>query len=434
MVLVRDFLGFILLILLSPWILYRSWRKGKSLAVLWDRFLGAVPRRPGGGDAPTFWFHGVSVGEIHLLRQLIALARKENPLWNLVISASTDNGLLEARRCFSDLLVFPFPLDFSWAVRRALDKVQPTQIVLAESELWPTFLALARSRGVPVAVINARMSPKSQRRYRWMRWWTRPLLSQVNLFAVQDPATAGFFRDMDVPESRIALTGSIKYEGAVPDPGNPKVVELREIFQIQDNQIIWVAGSTQSPEESWVLDAFNRLAGEIPQLRLILVPRQPDQFDPVARMLGEAGHSFARRSKLSSAQPTEERIILVDTLGELKQVWQLADLAFVGGSLDGKRGGQNMIEPAACGAAVFFGPHVWNFKEVAKDLIATGGAMKIQSEKEMDQAVRLLASHPIRRREMGEKAREFVLSQKGATGKTLRLLEGLVGNPWSKAA
>jgi 3-deoxy-D-manno-octulosonic-acid transferase len=409
------------LILFSPWLLYKAATTGKYRRGLGRKFIGLAPMRQ--GTRPCAWFHGVSVGEIHLLRQLVAAFRQRHPDWECVVSTTTDTGLAEANKHFGDLPVFYWPLDFSWAVRRALAHVRPSLVVLAEGELWPNFLRAARARGVPVAVVNARMSPRSFRRYRWLGPLARGLVGKVDLLAVQTEEYAGCFRALGAPADRVHVTGSVKYDGVNGDRPNPRTDELRRLLRVQADDLVWVAGSTQAPEEAIALGIFRRARGFFPNLRLILVPRQKDRFEEVATLLRRAGQVYVRRSTITEPMSDRQAIILMDSMGELGALWGLASVAFVGGSLDGKRGGQNMIEPAAYGSAVVFGPHVWNFRDTASRLVTAKGAIQVANAAGLEAAVRRLLADAAERQRLGNAARELVRSQQGATDRTLDLLD-----------
>src|SRR6185436_4160907 len=215
-------------------------------------------------------------------------------------------------------------------------------------------------------------------------------------------------------------------DGAVSDRQNPRTMALSRLFNISANPLVWVAGSTQAPEEEICLAIFRKMLPLHPDLRMILVPRQKDRFDDVARLLEQSGLPFVRRSQLLG--PTSAPIILVDTIGELAPIWGLADVAFVGGSLDGRRGGQNMIEPAAYGAAVVFGHHTWNFKETVARLLAANAAYQVQDARNLEDKIRQLLADQTLRQKIGVAAREFVRSQQGATQRTLDALVSLLDN------
>jgi 3-deoxy-D-manno-octulosonic-acid transferase len=404
----------------SPWLLYKVLTTGKYRRGFWAKLTGRAFLRH--GEQPCAWFHGVSVGEIHLLRQVVAAFRKRRPDWECVISTTTDTGYEEAYKRFPDLPVLFWPFDFTWAVGRALRRVRPDVIVLAESELWPNFLRRARRERIPVALINGRMSPRSLRRYQRLRRLAHGLFSKLELCAAQTEEYAAAFRALGA--RNVHVTGSVKYDGVCVERDNPRTRKLGHLFGIDQDHLVLVAGSTQAPEEEIILNIFRRACEPHPNVRLIVVPRQKERFDEVAGLLRRSGIGFARRSALR--QPCREPIVLLDTFGELGAAWGLADVAFVGGSLDGRRGGQNMIEPAAYGAAVLFGPHTWNFKETVTRLLADRAAIQIRDAPELEREVLRLLIHAESRKHLGKAARRFVLSQQGATERTLAAMDQIL--------
>jgi 3-deoxy-D-manno-octulosonic-acid transferase len=413
-----------LLLILSPWLVYKSIKTRKYRRGLFRKFTGRALLRD--ADAPCAWFHGVSVGEIHLLGQVVARFQQRHPDWDCVISTTTDTGFGEACKRFPHLAVFYWPLDFTWAVHRALRSVNPSMVVLAEGELWPNFLLAAKSRGITVALINGRMSPRSFAQYSFLAPVIRRLCLRVDLFAVQTEEYAQYFRRLGANPGCIQVTGSVKYDGVIADRRNTKTRDLATLFQVGTEDLIWIAGSTQSPEEQLALDVYRRVKPAYRSLRLFIVPRQKERFDEVARLLRHVGQPFVRRIELNRPLKDRSAIVLVDTIGELGALWGLADIAFVGGSLDGRRGGQNMIEPAAYGAAVIFGPHVWNFRDTARRLIDAGGAVQVADSVALSAIVERLLSDRAERRRLGDAAREFVRSQQGATERTVQCLDRLL--------
>jgi 3-deoxy-D-manno-octulosonic-acid transferase len=422
-----DVVYLFVLSLLSPWLFYRAVRTGRYRRGLHAKLFGLHQVLPPG----SVWFHGVSVGEIHLLRQVVASFRRRYPTVPFVLSTTTDTGFDEACRCFPDLFVFYYPFDFSWAVRNSLRAIAPRLIVLAEAELWPNFLMEARHQGVPVAVINGRMSPRSLKRYQWVRPLSRWLFGQLDLLLMQTEHYARAVRILGVDPDRVAVTGNIKFDGVVTDRRNPRTDFLREILQVKEDELIWIAGSTQAPEEEIVVRIWQKLRSDHLNLRLFLVPRHKERFEEVAQFLSQAGVNFARRSSCANL---DRPVVLVDTIGELGAIWGLADVAFVGGSLDGRRGGQNMIEPAAYGAAVVFGPYVWNFADTAARLIDAHAACQIADAGQLETVVRLLLEDGTERHYLGAAARAFVHRQQGATEMTTTLLGRLLTNQQSIAA
>ena len=413
------------LLILSPWLLVRACVTGRYRQRLRAKLFG-TPALPIPAQAPV-WFHGVSVGEIHLLATLVSAFRVRHPGRACVISSTTDTGFAEASKRFTDLPVIVWPFDFSWAIRRTLDAVQPRMVVLAESELWPNFLRICQQRGIPVVVVNGRMSPRSFRRYGWIAGLSRwLLLGRITHFALQSSDYAERLTKLGIPASRISVTGSIKYDGAPLDRNNAKTRELRRQFGLAEHHRVWVAGSAHAPEEQCVIDAFVQLRQRDSRLRLILVPRSPDRFEEVAKLVERAKLRMVRRSQMTGVVTGDPEVFLIDTIGELSAVWGLADIGFVGGTLDGQRGGQSMIEPAAYGVPVIMGPHVWNFRDAVTRLLEVDAAVKLRDASELQAAVRQLLDDPLRRERMGTAAAQLVRQQQGATKRTLDLLDRMM--------
>jgi 3-deoxy-D-manno-octulosonic-acid transferase len=402
----------------SPWLLWRA-RAGRPGP--WQLWRGPQYPATPPTDTPVVWFHGVSVGEVHLLGPVVAAFRQQFPHFDVAISSTTPTGLAEARKRFVNTVVAPFPFDLSWQVRRAFDAIRPAAVVMAESELWPGFLAEAQRREVPVAVINGRMSPRSANRWRRVAPLARATFGRVHSWAVQDQEHRNALLTLGVAPDAVQVTGSVKFDGALASQTS-QAEALKQLLGIRANQTILVAGSTQECEEKHLLSAWKRLVPDYPDLRLILVPRHPERFESVAQWLATEQVTFSRRSQLVQPANIPAGVVLLDTLGELSALWSLADLGFVGGSLDGKRGGQSMIEPAARGVPACFGPHIWNFKDISKQLVTRGGATMLSGPADLEPTLRQWLANPADRQRMGQAARAFVATQQGATQRTLDFL------------
>jgi 3-deoxy-D-manno-octulosonic-acid transferase len=249
----------------------------------------------------------------------------------------------------------------------------------------------------------------------------------MNLFAVQTRDYAINFERLGIPAEKIVVTGNIKYDGVKPEEQIPRVEAFRELLSVRPEDRVWVCGSTQAPEEEIALAIHEHLKKEFPSLRLVLVPRQKERFDEVEGLLRRSGVKYVRRSTLTAPLGDPEAVVLVDTFGELEAMWGLAEIAYVGGSLDGKRGGQNMIQPAAYGAAVLFGPHVWNFRDAVTGLLAAGAAIQVQDAAQLELAIAELLRGGAKRQALGESARRFVREQQGATARTMAAIDALLG-------
>lgn len=409
---------------LAPWLIVGAVRKRRRPGELWARFRGNVPVRQ--GDKTCVWLHAVSVGEVNLLAPLIQRLEKRHPDWQCVVSASTRAGYELACRKYAGRLVFLCPLDFTWAVHRTLARIRPDLLLLAELELWPNLIRLTRAQGARVAVFNGRLSESSFRGYRRLGPLMPGLLSHIDCVAAQNATYAQRFVQLGADPAKVHDTGSIKFDGAQSDRNNPATVRLRRLAGMAPDDVVLLAGSTQAPEEQLALASFLALAEEFPKLRLIITPRHPERFDEVAAAIAAAGLPWRRRSRLETDSPDPAaRLLLVDTVGELGAWWGTAQIAFVGGSL-GSRGGQNMIEPAAYGAAVCFGPNTRNFRDIVAQLLQADAAQVVHSGDELTEFVRRCLRQPAWARAMGDRARRLVASQTGAADRTCALVEALL--------
>jgi 3-deoxy-D-manno-octulosonic-acid transferase len=424
----------------SPLIVFRMLVRGKYRTGWGQKLLGRVPRRTGAGRC--LWFHAVSVGEVLQLEPLFEMLLGRDPALEIVISTTTATGFDLARKYYPGRQVFYFPLDFSWAVTAALERIRPTAIGLVELELWPNFILAAARRRVPLMLINGRMGEKSFRGYRRIRPLVRRIVQKFNALAVQSDDYARRLIALGAEPSRVEVTGSIKFDRVETDRANSRTDELRRAFGLAPAETVFIAGSTQEPEERYALESYSQLRPRFPGLRLILVPRHKERFEAVARLVeDEFGLPLLRRSKSrqrlggsafpggawerecseKEASRDASAVILLDTLGELSACWGLAQIAFVGGSLT-RRGGQNMIEPAGYGAGVLFGPNTWNFKDVVELLLAEDAALIVRTPLELTARLEELLADPTRGAELGERAQRLVAVQRGAAALTVDLI------------
>lgn len=409
-----------------PWLLVRAWRTGRYRRGWSERLWGHVPPAPPGSR--TLWLHAVSVGEVQVLRPLIAELHRAHPDSFMAISTTTDAGYELAKKLFPDAIVFYLPIDFSWAMSTALRRLQPQWLVLAELEAWPNLIAAAKRLEVPVAIINGRLSERSFQGYRRWSRWLRPMWSRIDLVAAQSTAYAQRFVDLGVSAERVHVTGNLKFDGATLERGHEEVIARRRELGLSDEDLVWVVGSTQAPEERWALEVLDQLRPSFPQLRLVLVPRHPDRFEEVARWLESRGVGFRRRSQPTSHTLSREcPVLLGDTVGELRWWWGLADVGLVGGSF-GDRGGQSMIEPAGFGVSCAFGPKTKNFRDVVRLLLDADAAIELSDERAILPWMREQLGDAVLRQRVGDRAQALVKQQQGATARTLALLEQLRGS------
>lgn len=425
---------------LSPWILYRRLRHGRYRRGWRQKLLGlslsdaeSLTGSSLGSSSKSvqcIWLHAVSVGEVNLLGGIVKRLKKQHPQFPIVISSSTDSGYDLAIKHFGAEQVFFCPLDFSWAVRRTLRNLKPRILVLAELELWPNLIKTARKNGSEVIVINGRLSDRSAAGYQRFGWLTRSIFASLSGVECQDEISANHFAHCGTPPQRIAVSGSLKFDNA---PQSRDCVEVQSCYRwagIDPWQTVWVFGSTQEGEEQLALDVYQKLRVQHPELRLILVPRHPERFDRVAALIHDSGFTAHRRSMDESMQHvdwTQERIILIDTIGELRHWWGVGQIATVGGSF-GDRGGQNMLEPAGYGSAISFGPNTRNFADIAQRLLDAGGAVRVMNSHELQAFVSRCLNDVPAADALGNAAKRVVQRHRGATDRTIAAITETIGH------
>jgi 3-deoxy-D-manno-octulosonic-acid transferase len=413
----RLLLGGLLPIAL-PAIKLRQWLAGKSRPRFRDRLGRSVPELPKDG----IWIQAVSVGEVEVARGLIAELEERAPELPLFLTATTATGLDLARRTLGDRLpVFPCPIDLPGPVSRVFEVARPRLLVLVETELWPEMLHQAGLREVPVAVINARLSPGSFAGYRRVAGRLRKLLAPLAMVLARTEADAERFAGLNVPRERIVVSGNVKYDLQA----DQRPLEWEdEIRRVAGDRSILVAGSTMEGEEAQILDAMADLDANGSTPFLILAPRHPERFDTVAQLLADRGLVSSRRSS-GDAIPSDADAFLIDTIGELARSYRLATLAFIGGSLV-PTGGHNPLEPAVWGVPVLSGPHVFNFDEVYDEMTQAGGARLVEDGAELRVAMAAWLDEPDFAIAAGNAGREVVERNRGATARTVSALVELV--------
>ena len=411
------------LIAAAPFLLYRSIRYKKYREGWREKLLGLVPNLPSTPEGvKRVWFHAVSVGEVNLVKTLVAEIDASGRNWEFVVSSTSKAGYALAVKLFGERVpVFYCPLDFTWSVKRALRRVKPDALALVELELWPNLIKEARRYGARVVIVNGRIADGSFLWYRRVKKYFSRVFAAVDLVVAQDELAGARFRELVPDERRVVVSGSLKFDGAQTDRNNPATQRLARLAGIVDSDVVFLCGSTQSPEEEAALDVYRALRAEYPNLRLILVPRHSERFAEVAKLLDASEFKWTRRSTLTP-DATCERVLLVDAIGELGAWWGTADIGFVGGSW-GARGGQNMLEPAGYGVAVSFGPNTQNFRSIVEALLRARAATVVANVDEMREFVRRQLAEPDGRRALGQAARNLVLSNQGATKRTLAALE-----------
>ncbi len=404
-----------------------------------EKTAGLRTKRPALQGDGAIWLHAVSVGEVLSSVALARTLKEENPERPLIVSTTTLTGqaLARERLNFADGFLY-FPLDWTFAVRRALQAVRPRIVVIVETEIWPNFLREAAKQNVPVAFVSGRISDRSFARYQrflgifgfYLRPLLRRTLSFASIFLMQSETDAERIRALGAPSERVQVSGNLKYDLAIP-AATPLSNWLAEEAARLGRSPIIVAGSIVATEEPLALIAFGTLQGEFPKALLVLAPRKPERFDAAAQFIEDFHTKFVRRSTLQIPGPSQAmakngavqlgadvKVILLDSIGELASLYGVADEAFVGGSLV-TSGGHNILEPAAFGKIPVFGPSMENFSEMAARFISADAAIQVPSPEDAGVAWIELLRDPQRMKRMGETARRLVEESRGATGRAV---------------
>jgi 3-deoxy-D-manno-octulosonic-acid transferase len=433
----RVYLAYSLLLLLAlvlttPWWLLEMARHGKY-RIGWRERLGIVPHRLFDRVSPdTIWIHAVSVGEVLAVSQMVEELKGQMPGWRVVVSTTTDTGQKLARQRFGDGDVFYLPLDFAFAIRAYLDALRPKLLVLAESEFWPNLLHEARRSGASIAVVNARVSDRSLPRYLRFRKLLGQVMRNVDVFLAQSDEDARRLVLIGAPAERVHVGGNLKFE--VKPPETPEIlVVFAAVVKREEIGPVLVAGSTFEGEEAMLLDCFRQIVARYPNALMVLAPRHPQRFETVAGLLAASGLAWQRRSQWDGQRTLAGGVFLLDSVGELASFYQLADLAFVGGSLVPK-GGHNVLEAAQFGTAVLVGPYTENFRDIVS-VFREADALRVVTPELLTSTVLELLQNDSERASLGQRAREVMARQQGATERTITaLLQILPAQPNSSPA
>lgn len=414
---------------LLPLFIVDAFRHGKYLAGFRER-MGRVPR-PETQGRPVIWLHCVSVGEAQAARPIARAIMEAYPTHALAVSTTTVTGQQVAREVFGTeaAAVFYFPYDWAWTVRRSLKKVNPAAVLIMETELWPNFLRECRRRRVPAAVINGRLSERSFRRYRMVPGFTARVVNDLRLAAMQTEADADRMRGLGLPPERVFVPGNMKFD-AETDPGDLALTDaLQRRFSFGDGRPLLLAASTHAPEERLILEAFKLLRSTHGNdaVRLLIAPRHKERFEEVASLLDSSGFRWARRSAEPTTDDPSSDVILLDSIGELRAVYTLATVVFVGGSIT-PTGGHNILEPAAARACTVTGPHTSNFKAIVEAFLEAGALVQLPDLPEekmpgaLSETIGGLLADEGRRSSMAEKGLRVLETNRGATARTVSLL------------
>jgi 3-deoxy-D-manno-octulosonic-acid transferase len=422
-----SLLSVLALVVTFPYFLYQAIRHRKYVRSIRQR-LGALPLSFNVDGEPSIWIHAVSVGEALTTRALLTDLRARYPRLKLFLSTTTMTGYDVARRLSDVDGVFFCPFDWTFAVRRTLRVVRPRLFLMMETEIWPNLLRECREQGVATVLVNGRISSRSFARYKLVRRFFRRVLADIDRCCMQSAAAAGRVIALGADPSRVRVTGSLKFDSldwpGIGPHGQSRDRVLR-FFRIPESRPVVVAASTLRGEDRAAVEAFRRVQARWPQALLVIAPRHPERFDEVVKLVADEGLRVERRTALVVDSAPKADVVVLDTIGELARLYQIATVVFVGGSLV-DAGGHNILEPAIFGRPIVFGPHMRNFAEIAAEFLRNGAALQVHSTRELADTLLTLVGDPAQRARLGEAARAIVESNRGANGRTLDVIADLV--------
>ena len=363
-------------------------------------------------------FHCASVGEVLAATPLIKALQKAHPNLNILITCNTPTGREQILSQFKNTVACSYlPIDFPFATARFLKRIKPQALCILETELWPNLMAISHKKNIPVLVINARLSEKSQQGYQKVAKLTHIIMRSITVLASHNKTDAKRFIELGLEASKSHVTGSIKFDITPSEEQLAKVLNLKQLYS-SNERFVWVAGSTHPVEHELVLSAHQELLKKQPNALLIIAPRHPEQFDKVAELLTQSPLSFSRRSQNNY---NNEQVLLADTLGELQCLYGAANVSFIGGSLI-RRGGHNPLESAAFSVGVITGPHTYNFDHVYPELTKLKGAVVVDSNDELAKQLITFSQNTKACQTLGIKAAQCVTKNQGAIQKTLNII------------
>lgn len=411
----------LILIFLAPLIAFYLYQiRGKKnvgyKAHFSERFGTVNPRLP----RQAIIIHCASVGEVLAAVPLIKKVSAQYPSDSIIVTCNTPTGRDEITKQFKDSVSICYlPIDFGFAARRFIKALKPKLLLVLETELWPNLFYYANQHQCPIAVINARLSEKSYRGYQKVAPLTRHIMSHITVLASHNQEDAHRFVALGLPPERVSTTGSIKFDVTLDDHDLQRMHDLSAQL---GQRPIWIAGSTHPGEHEQVIAVHKKILEKIPEALLLIAPRHPEQFDPVADLLSDAGLCISRRSK---AYNSNCQVLLADTLGELKFLYGCAQIAFIGGSLI-ERGGHNPLESAASAVGVLSGPSTYNFSHIYPQLIAQQGAQICSDQSELLAHVNQYLTDPTASKSLGEQAHACLTLNQGAISRTLNIIDSLL--------
>ncbi len=414
-----DIIFFVCAVIYLPFIFLRGkWHNGfymrlgvSSLRGLKDAIAGKR----------TIWVHAVSVGEVMAVLDLIGEIQRRYAGHMIILSTVTMTGhdLAQARLKNKCVVIFA-PLDFSWAVRKYAEAIRPEIYIAAETEIWPNLYRCLSKKGVPIVQVNGRISDRAFKGYGRVTVLTKGVLGAVRAFCMQSPQDAERVTALGAERARVHVVGNLKFDN-LPQTGFAR----KEDWGFAREDKLFIAGSTHPGEEEIMLDVFKELRREVPRLRLVLAPRHVERAADIARLVDQSGCKALRFSQCGKGAPIDERVVVVDTVGHLRDLYSLAEIVFIGKTLT-VGGGQNMIEPLNFGKPTLVGPHTENFRDITRIFLEAGALIQVPGKEELLMQLRSLLQDPDRIRKIGALAKKVIHDHQGATVRTMDIIAGIL--------
>ncbi|WP_341219829.1 lipid IV(A) 3-deoxy-D-manno-octulosonic acid transferase [uncultured Pseudoalteromonas sp.] len=417
----RIFYSFAL-ILISPLIVFYLYvlrgKKNKGYRAHFKERFGFVSKSLFTSKGKPLVVHCASVGEVLAAAPLIKALQKQHPQLNILITCNTPTGREQIINQFKNTVACSYlPMDFAFSTARFLKRINPQALCILETELWPNLMAISHKKNIPVLVLNARLSEKSQQGYQKVAKLTQIIMRSITVLASNNKKDAERFIELGLTPSKSHVTGSIKFDISPSNEQLASVANLKAQYKTQE-RFVWVAGSTHPLEHEMILNAHQQLLKKHPNSLLVIAPRHPEQFDKVADTLAQSPLSFSRRSNNNYQN---EQVLLADTLGELQCLYGAGNVSYVGGSLI-RRGGHNPLEAAAFSVGVITGPHTYNFDHIYPEIIKLKGAVVVENTDELATQLINLSQNTKACQTLGNKAQQCVLKNQGAIKKTLTII------------
>lgn len=420
---IYNFILFATAILLSPLIVYKI-IKGKYRKSLIQR-LGFVNEEKFTvlENKKVIWVHAVSVGETAAAEPVVKEIKKKFPEYKILFSTITETGQEMARKIIDADSIIYFPLDFSIILKKYFRRIKPEAVVIMETELWPNFIRFASESDSRVFLANGRISDSSFSKYKYLGPFLRDMLNNIDRFSMQSEQDKQYILKLGAEEKKVVNNGNTKFDrDFVPDEKKEER-EIRAEFGLFEDQPVFISGSTHPDEEKQLIPVFRDLKREFPELVMIIAPRHIRRTEEIEEIYQKEGIETVRRTEIATRD--DESVILVNTIGELSGLYIIADLVFVGGSLV-EKGGHNILEPAAQGKPVFFGPHMFNFKDNVRLIKEYDAGVQVKDREELRVQLLDYLQNPDKRVEKAENARRMITDNKGAAGKNVRILEDIL--------